>query len=102
MQFVPMAIHKWNDSLAMHLMEVALQTGYSKPTDFLHEKAFDSLRCNNDWYFKNVYQTAMSGNKDPEKLAWDNYKNEFKELSLPLTINTVWIYQQNYENAIGL
>ena len=89
------------DSLAVHLMEVALQTGYSKPADYLHEKAFDSLRFNNDWYFKNVYQTAMSGNKDPEKLAWDNYKDEFKELPLPLTINTVWIYQQNYENAIA-
>ena len=89
------------DSLAVHLMEVALQTGYSKPADYLHEKAFDSLRFNNDWYFKNVYQTAMSGNKDPEKLAWDSYKDEFKELTLPLTINTVWIYQQNYENAIG-
>ena len=89
------------DSMAMHLMEVALQTGYSKPTNFLHEKAFDSLRYNSDWYFKNVYQMAMSGNKDPEKLAWDNYKDEFKDLSLPLTINTVWIYKQNYENAIG-
>ena len=89
------------DSMAMHLMEVALQTGYSKPTDYLHEKAFDSLRSNNDYYFKNVYQTAMSGNKDPERLAWGSYKDEFKELSLPMTINTVWIYQQNYENAIG-
>ena len=89
------------DSMAVHLMEVALQTGYSKPADYLHEKAFDSLRFNNDWHFKNVYQTAMSGNKDPEKLAWDSYKDEFKELSLPLTINTVWIYQQNYENAIA-
>lgn len=92
---------KTNDSLAVHLMVVALQTGYSKPMDFLHDKAFDSLRFNTDWYFKNAYQTAMSGNKDPEKLAWDNYKNEFKDLSLPLAINTVWIYQQNYENAIG-
>ena len=89
------------DSMAVHLMEVALQTGYSKPTDFLHEKAFDSLRYNSDWYFKNVYQMAMSGNKDPERLAWDSYKDEFKELPLPLTINTVWIYKQNYENAIG-
>ena len=92
---------KINDSLAIHLMEVALQTGYSKPADFLHEPAFDSLRANNDWNFKNAYQNAMSGNKDPEKLAWDNYKSEFKDLPLPLSINTVWIYQQNYENAIG-
>ena len=92
---------KVNDSIAMHLMEVALQTGYSKPADFLHEKAFDSIRINNDWYFKNAYHTAMSGNKDPEKLAWDNYKNEFKDITLPLAINTVWIYQQTYENAIG-
>lgn len=90
-----------NDSLAMHFMEVALQTGYSKPVDFLKEKAFDSIRYKNDWLFKNIYQTAMSGNKDPEKLAWDNYKEEFKDLSLPLTINTVWIYQQSYDNAIG-
>jgi hypothetical protein len=92
---------KINDSLALHFMEVALQTGYAKPTDFLKEKAFDSLRFNSDWYFKNVYHTAMSGNKDPEKLAWDNYRDEFKELTLPLAINTAWIYQQNYENAIG-
>ena len=89
------------DSLAVHLMEVALQTGYSKPANYLHEKAFDSLRFNNDWYFKNAYQTTMSGNKDPEKLAWDSYKEEFKELTLPLSINTVWIYEQNYENAIA-
>ncbi len=92
---------KVNDSLAMHFMEVALQTGYSRPADFMHEKTFDSVRINNDWNFKSAYQTAMSGNKDPEKLAWDNYKNEFKDLTLPLSINTVWIYQQNYENAIG-
>lgn len=92
---------KINDSLALHLMEVALQTGYSKPADYLHEKAFDSLRFNNEWNFKNVYQTAMSGNKDPERLAWDNYKDEFKNISLPRTINTVWIYQQNYEDAIA-
>jgi len=90
-----------NDSLAMHYMQVALQTGYSKPSDFLRDKAFDSIRYNADWYFKNIYQNAMSGNKDPEKLAWDNFKGEFKDLDLPLTINTVWIYQQTYENAIG-
>jgi len=90
-----------NDSIALRYMEIALQMGYSKPADFLHDKSFDSLRAGIDWQFKNVYQTAMSGNKDPEKLAWDTYKNEFKEIALPLTINTVWIYQQNYENAIG-
>lgn len=92
---------KVNDSMAIHLMEVALQSGYSKPSDFLKEKAFEALRSDGDWLFQSAYQKAMSGNKDPEKLAWDNYKNEFKDLSLPLTINTAWIYQQNYENAIG-
>lgn len=92
---------KVNDSMAIHLMEVALQSGYSRPSDFLKEKAFEVLRSDGDWLFQSAYQKAMSGNKDPEKLAWDNYKNEFKDLSLPLTINTAWIYQQNYENAIG-
>lgn len=92
---------KVNDSIVLHLMEVALQTGYSKPSDFLREKAFDSIKYNNEWLFKNVYNTAMSGNKDPEKLAWDNYKNEFQDVDLPLSINTVWIYQKNFDNAIG-
>jgi hypothetical protein len=82
-------------------MEVALQMGYAKPADFLKDKAFDSLKINNEYYFKSVYTTSMSGNKDPQKLAWDNYKNEFKEMPLPLTINTVWVYDQKYENAIA-
>lgn len=90
-----------NDSIALHFMEVALQMGYSKPADFLHDKAFDSLKINSNWIFKNVYNTAMSGNKDPQKLAWESYKNEFKEMTLPVTINTVWVYDQKYENAIA-
>lgn len=90
-----------NDSIAMHYMEVALQMGYSKPADFLKDKAFDSIKNNSGYYFNSVYQAAMSGNKDPAKLAWDGYKNEFKDLPLPLTINTVWVYNQKYENAIA-
>ena len=43
----------------------------------------------------------MSGNKDPEKLVWDNYKAGFPDLKMPLVVNTAWIYDQKYENAIG-
>lgn len=47
-----------NDSMALRFMEIALQMGYQKPQDFLNDKAFDSLRINNDWQFKTIYQTA--------------------------------------------
>ena len=90
-----------NDSLAIHYMEVALQMGYAKPNEFMKEKIFDSLRYYNDWDFKNKYTAAMSGNRDPEKLIWETFKEGFPELQLPLIVNTVWIYSQNYENAIG-
>jgi len=92
---------KVNDSIALRYMQVALQMGYAKPKDFLSDKTFDSIRINKDWEFKTVYQNAMSGNKDPEKLAWENYKNEFKQITLPLTINATWTNQQKLENAIG-
>lgn len=89
------------DSMALHYMQVALQMGYPNPADFSKDKAFDSLRMMNEWQYKEVIRNAMSGNKDPEKLAWDNFKSEFPPLTLPLAINTVWIYQQKYENAIA-
>ena len=92
---------KVNDSIALRFMQIALQMGYSKPKDFLNDKTFDSIRINYDWNFKAAYQNAMSGNKDPEKLAWENYKNEFKQITLPLTINVAWTNQQKLENAIG-
>ena len=92
---------KWNDSLALHYMEIALQMGYPKPKDFLEDKAFDSLRLNNDWHFKTIYETALGGTKDPLKLVWENYKTGFKPIKLPLNINTPWIYQKIYDNAIG-
>lgn len=90
-----------NDSLALNYMEIALQMGYAKPTQFLQDKLFDSVRYYNEWEFKNRYNSALSGNKDPEKLVWENYKAGFPDLQLPLTVNTVWIYNQKYENAIG-
>ena len=51
-------ITKYNDSLALHYMEIALQMGYSKPKDFLVTPAFDSLRINNEWQFKTIFQNA--------------------------------------------
>ena len=50
---------KYNDSLALHYMEIALQMGYNKPIDFLRNKVFDSLRLMNEWQFKTIYQTAQ-------------------------------------------
>ena len=51
-------VTRLKDSFALHYMEVALQMGYPKPENFLKDPAFNSLKLNNDWQFKTIYQTA--------------------------------------------
>lgn len=52
------SLMKYNDSLALHYMEVALQMRYEHPEEFVDDKAFDSLRENNYKEFDKVFKAA--------------------------------------------
>lgn len=81
------------DSIVFYYMQIAIQMGYANPKAFRTDKSFAQLR---EYYtFNQVYNEALGGSKDPEKMLWENFKGDFLPVSLPLTINTVWI--QNHE-----
>jgi tetratricopeptide (TPR) repeat protein len=88
-----------SDSVAIHYMEIALQMGYAHPDQFRSSPYFSKIR--NIYQFNNTYLTALGGNKDPDKILWDNFQQEFQSIHLPLTINTVWIAKNKMQNPIA-
>jgi len=88
------------DSAALHYMQISLQMGYARPTDFLKDSIFNPGEGSN-WELMEVYKNTMSGNKDPQKMLWENFESGFAPVQLPLVINTVWIQQHPLDEAIG-
>jgi len=94
------AKHDDENKEALHYMQLALQMGYSRPTDYLKDSVFNIAKGNN-YEFVQGYFESMSGNKDPQKMLWENFKNEFNKIELPLVINTIWIQQHPLNEAIA-
>jgi tetratricopeptide (TPR) repeat protein len=79
------------DSAALHYMEISLQMGYAHPEEFLNSELFTRLM---DESAKRLYKQVLAAGsniKDPEQSLWQEFKNEFTAVSLPLTINDAWI-----------
>ena len=80
------------DSAAMHYMELALQMGFGHPDEFIKNPWFEEANGRFNW--PAVYKTALNAganSKDPELALWEEYRNEFQPVQLPLTINNAWI-----------
>ena len=90
------------DSAAMHYMELALQMGYGHPEEFVNNPRFEGARGRFNWTA--VYKTVLNAgtnSKDPELALWEEYKNEFQPIQLPLTINNAWINDHPLEKDIA-
>lgn len=90
------------DSAALHYMEVALQMGYSHPDEFLKSPWFTQYPQVTE--FKRLYNTVLAAGsnvKDPEQSLWQEFKNEFVPVSLPLTINDAWISSHTMDKTIN-
>jgi hypothetical protein len=91
------------DSLARYYMEVALQMGYVHPEEFAKGNAFNDVR---GFYglFNTTYNEALAGglgHSKPDQILWETFKNQFRPIELPLTINTEWILAHQPEESIG-
>ena len=92
------------DSAALHYMEVALQMGYSHPEEFLKNPWFAIAQSAGRDDFKRLYKTVIAAGsniKDPEQGLWQEFRNEFVPVSLPLTINDAWINSHTLEKTIN-
>jgi len=80
------------DSLMLHYMEVAIQMGYPHSEEFMTRGVFENLRRARN--FRSTFDEAIAagpGNSSPGRLFWETFRNDFKQLKLPLVINTAWI-----------
>jgi hypothetical protein len=89
-----------DDSLATHYMEVAIQMGYAHPEDFQSMELYGTLKSRRG--FLEVYNNAVSGGsaRSPEQMLWENFRNEFTPVDLPLVINLVWVKDHPLDQTI--
>jgi len=90
------------DSAALHYMEITLQMGYARPEEFLNSELFASLMDGPD--AKRLYKQALAAGsniKDPEQTLWQEFRNEFGAVALPLTINDAWIGAHKFDKSIN-
>jgi len=90
------------DSLMLHYMEVAIQMGYPHSEEFLKDGKFESLRRAKN--FQSTFDEAIAagpGSSSPGRLFWETFRNDFKQLKLPVTINTMWIQNHKLGDPIS-
>ncbi|HVU57485.1 MAG TPA: hypothetical protein VHD83_20620 [Puia sp.] len=86
------AVESLRDSLMLHYMEVAIQMGYPHSEEFLRNGTFESLRRARN--FQATFDEAIAagpGSSSPGRLFWETFRRDFKQMRLPVIINTVWI-----------
>lgn len=74
-----------NDSLAIYYLVSAIEFGYNNTKSIFSDKDLSYIRSK--WYFKQNVADALSGSGDADKLQWNLFSREFKQLALPLTID---------------
>jgi len=68
-----------------HYMEVAIQMGYPHCEEFLKSDDFISLRRAKN--FQSTFDEAIAagpGSSSPGMLFWTTFRNDFKQLKLPV------------------
>lgn len=70
---------------AVAYLEYAMEAGYTNADQILKDPDLATARQSE--HFQTVYQTAMSGTKDPETVAWQSFKRGFIPASFPLVLN---------------
>lgn len=91
----------YNDEVALHYMEVALQMGCLHPEDFLRDPRFARIRSSR-LFAPLYYNTICGGSQDPDKTRWTLFKSQFRELSLPLVVDTVWLRNNLLPGMLGV
>lgn len=90
------------DSLSVHYMEVALQMGYSHPEEFQTNTWFADML--EGYEYKRRYKQALAAGisiKDPGQTLWQEFRDQFIPVSLPLTINDAWINSHPLDKTIN-
>lgn len=72
---------------ARRYLEYAIEAGYSNTDNMTKDPDLAFVRTDNEYLFKEVYTSALSGSSDPEVLLWQTFKREFEPVALPLVLN---------------
>lgn len=82
--------HTKLDSVSLYV-QLAIQMGYANPDNFRTDNVFNEIRyyvLNSD--FKDALNAGHSV-KNPELVLWEEFRQEFPPVQLPLTINKEWV-----------
>jgi len=90
-----------NTKKAIHYMELAIQMGYARPTQFLQKDRFPNMRIG--YEFTAVYNNAVAGGPgvNSEKGLWEGYVSQFAPIQLPFTIDAKWAKAFDFKNDIS-
>lgn len=77
---------KGDNELASQHIQYALQAGFTDINKFNTDKAFDSLRINEEFRFIDAIKKGTRGMSNPEALFWLQFKKQFATPSYPSTL----------------
>ncbi|MBO9727178.1 MAG: hypothetical protein J7623_00925 [Chitinophaga sp.] len=76
---------------ARYCLLAAIEFGYSNMKNIMSDPDLSYFRDN--YNFKSEVIAAFSGAGDTDKLEWNLFSSQFKQLPLPLTIDTAYVRQ---------
>jgi len=82
---------------ALYYLTSAIEFGYSNYKNIYSDPDLENVRT--EYEFDATIKTAFSGATDPEKLEWNLFYHEFKQLELPLVLDMQ--YATRLENLIS-
>ena len=70
---------------ALTYLEYAMEAGYTNGDQIMKDPDLAEARSAEN--FNQIYQTAMGGSGDPEKVAWQTFKRGFAKATFPVVLN---------------
>jgi hypothetical protein len=72
---------------ALYYLTSAIEFGYSNLKNIYNDPDLKNVRVQYRWKFDATVKAAFSGATDPEKLEWNLFYHEFRQLEFPLVLD---------------
>lgn len=79
----------------------AIEFGYGNLKNLQKDPDLDNLRNVNEYDFKDLIMTAMSGATDPDKLQWAVFSHEFTQVKFPLLLDMKYASNMTEDKIIS-